>query len=116
MSPVLNDWRCPTCGQVSRNVALASGVRARCPRCLDEMRSLWDHGQAPTTDVFGHPRYFDCSGQEHGSRRDLVSHMRSLGYEEAGDRVRGGRTNGAYRKERRPFKRVPIRRHAESTP
>lgn len=111
---VLHDVTCPACGNDSLDESFSQAEIERgdwgvCEQC-GTLRKWLPNRFA--TDVFGQPQYSEASGQFHSSTREKVRHMRALGYEEAGDRVHGGRNDGSLRKEVPKFKRVPITRRS----
>ena len=88
---VKHDLHCIDCGEMVHFVAVEYGNYPGCAACGGEMTVNWEHGHAPTTDVYGCARYSDASGEEHRSTRELEGHMAGWGYHPAGDPVGGAR-------------------------
>ncbi len=85
------DLYCIDCGDVVWSVACAYQKYPDCANCGGEMKTTWEGGQAPSTDVYGSAQYSDASGRWHSSQREKAAVMREAGFDEAGDLVGGAR-------------------------
>jgi len=88
---VNHSLHCLDCGELVYSVSVEYGHYPDCANCGGKMAVNWEHGQAPTTDVYGQLTHSDASGMEHASTREKVKHMAEWGYHEAGDPIGGAR-------------------------
>jgi hypothetical protein len=91
MSLQTRDLYCQICGTVLEDVSCEYRLYPACPECGGPMKVTWESGQPPNTDIHGVAEFSDATGMYHTSQRDKVRVMKECGYEEAGDKVHGGR-------------------------
>ena len=88
MAGVEHNLHCRECGADVLNILVVNCDYGFCKLCGGPM--TWTP-KSFHTDVYGAPKYSDATGQTHSSHRDKVRHMRSNGFDEAGDKVHGAR-------------------------
>jgi hypothetical protein len=86
-----HDLECVDCGTIYVHVPVEYGDYPPCELCGGATKVNWEHGQAPSTDVFGCPTYSDATGEFHSSQREKIKSMKKSGFFEAGDKVGGAR-------------------------
>jgi hypothetical protein len=72
---VLNDFGCKRCGKEDRNRVLPMGEAPIC--CGRPMLTLWDHGQAPATNMH-EPQYNHATGKWHRSTREAEMELAKM--------------------------------------
>lgn len=112
----IHDLRCKVCGLVERGVMLEGKSY---PPCRCGGARTWVPF-VPATDVYGSRTYSRALGREFGSTRETERYMRRMGYEPAGDLVRGGRELPKLANKPRPARdlaqrafRAAVGRHAD---
>ena len=87
---VIQDIKCEVCKVDTIDVWVEAGRVPKCETC-GGIRSIIPSGFHH--DLLGQPTYSDATGKFHTSQSEKRAHLRTLGYEEAGDKVHGARAD-----------------------